>query len=144
MDRIKGESIRSMDMMTIPQVADESLTPHIVLTQMTSIHLGRLRAWSIRMRSQHQFHNDLGGAYVRTLVGRTQRIIRTIHLCMLGVLLMMSDQSNLYPEGRSVLSVSASTSIGTDCKAGGHNWWASSVGAAFLSAVPDPVDGRLT
>ena len=99
MDRVKGETIRPMDIMTLPQVADESFTPHIVLTQRTSIHLGRLRAWSIRMGSQHQFHRDLGWAWVRTLVDRGRLINRAIHLNMLRVLLMMNDQSSLGQEG---------------------------------------------
>ena len=99
MDRVKGKTIRPMDIMILPQVADESFTPHIVLTQRTSIHLGRLRAWSIRMGSQHQFHSDLGWACVRTLLGRGRRINQAIHLNMLWVLLMMNDQSSLSQEG---------------------------------------------
>ena len=62
MDRIEGKTIRPMDIMILSEVADEGFTAYVILTQWASIHPCWLRTGSIRMRSEHQFHCDLGRA----------------------------------------------------------------------------------
>ena len=99
MDRIEGKTIWPMDIMILPEVADEGFSAYVVLTQWASIYLCWLRAGSIRMRSEHQFHCDLGRARVGSRWDRCGLVKWTIHLSMLRMLLMMSDQSCLGQEG---------------------------------------------
>ena len=65
---IERKSIRPLDIIILPQVANQCLTTNIVMIQGTSIHLCWLRARFIRLGGQYQFPNDLGRASVSARV----------------------------------------------------------------------------